>query len=220
MKIEQIKKSYKKKKILEDITLNVENGQCIGLLGSNGSGKSTVLNILAGIIKADSGKFLYDDIDLLRDTKKRSKLIGYVPQGIPLLEELNALDNLRLWYSPSDLKRELSNGVLTMLGIDEFVKTPVYKMSGGMKKRLSIGCAVAHKPKILLLDEPSAALDLKCKEHISEYLLKYKSEGNIIILATHDLQEIPICDQLFVLKGGLLHPAEFNGDVQGLVGML
>ena len=89
-----------------------------------------------------------------------------------------------------------------------------------MKKRLSIGCAVAHKPKILLLDEPSAALDLKCKERISEYLLKYKSEGNIILLATHDLQELTICDQLFVLKHGLLHPAEFSGDVQGLVGML
>ncbi len=220
MKIEHIKKSYKKNIILNDINLEVEQGQCIGLLGSNGSGKSTLLSILAGIIKADNGTFLYENTNLLSDSKKRSKLVGYVPQTTPLLEELTAWDNLGLWYSPSDLKKELSGGVLAMLGIDDFIKTPVYKMSGGMKKRLSIGCAVAHKPRILLLDEPSAALDFICKERISNYLVDYKSSGNIILLATHDLQELPICDQLFVLKQGDLHPVDFSGDVHGLVGML
>ena len=220
MKIKHIKKSYKNKPVLRDITLDIGNGQCIGLLGGNGSGKSTLLNILAGILKTDEGSFSYSGIDLFKNTKARSNLVGYVPQSAPLLEELSALDNLKLWYSPDDLEKELSGGVLSMLGIDEFVKVPVYKMSGGMKKRLSIGCSVAHKPKILLLDEPSAALDLICKERISEYLLKFKSAGNIILLATHDLQELPICDKLFILKHGVLQPAEFGGDVHRLVGML
>ena len=220
MKIEQVKKSYKAKEILRDITLSADNGECIGLLGSNGSGKSTLLSILAGIIKGDGGKFIYDGTDLLLNPKRRAELVGYVPQSAPLLEELNAKDNLSLWYSPESLKKELSGGVLAMLGIGDFLKTPVYKMSGGMKKRLSIGCAVAHKPKILLLDEPSAALDLVCKESISEYLLNFKREGNIILLATHDVQELPICDSLYILKQGTLQPTEFDGDVHRLVGML
>lgn len=220
MKIEHIKKSYKNKTVLSDITLNIEGGQCIGLLGGNGSGKSTLLNILAGIIKANGGSFTYAGTDLFKNTKVRAKLVGYVPQSAPLLEELSALDNLKLWYSPDDLEKELSGGVLTMLGINEFVKIPVYKMSGGMKKRLSIGCSVAHKPKILLLDEPSAALDLICKERISEYLFKFKEAGNIVLLATHDLQELSVCDKLFILKQGILHPAEFGGDIHRLVGML
>ena len=220
MIIEHIKKSYRKKEILSDINLKVESGQCIGILGSNGSGKSTLLSTLAGIIRPDGGIFTYKGENLFADTKKRAKLVGYVPQGTPLLEELNAIDNLSLWYSPSDLKRELDGGVISMLGIDEFIKTPVYKMSGGMKKRLSIACAVAHKPKILLLDEPSSALDLICKARISEYLKNFKSAGNIILLATHDLQELNICDKLYILKNKILTPVDFNGDINRLVEML
>ncbi len=220
MKIENIKKNYKKNTILKDINLTAENGKCIGLLGSNGSGKSTLLSILAGITKPDNGTFFYEGADLLQESTLRAKLVGYVPQGTPLLEELSAWDNLSLWYTHTQLKEELDHGVLAMLGIDEFKKTPVYKMSGGMKKRLSIGCAVAHKPKILLLDEPSAALDLICKEKIAQYLENFKREGNIILLATHDLQELNLCDELYILKHGVLHPADFNGDVHGLVEML
>ncbi|MBQ2696804.1 MAG: ABC transporter ATP-binding protein [Clostridia bacterium] len=220
MIIEQIQKRYKKKVILETVSFEAESGQCIGLLGSNGSGKSTLLSILAGIIKADNGKFLYDGTDLLQNNKLRSELVGYVPQSAPLLEELNAKDNLKLWYSPEDMEQELSSGVLGMLGIPEFIKTPVYKMSGGMKKRLSIGCAVAHKPKILLLDEPSSALDLICKERIAVYLQEFKAKGGIILLATHDLQELPLCDQLYILKNGTLEPFAYNGDVHKLVGRL
>lgn len=220
MKIENIKKSYKKKEILKNISLEVKDGQCIGLLGSNGSGKSTLLSILAGILTPDGGSFSYNGTDLLKNTKLRSELIGYVPQSTPLLEELTAKDNLSLWYTEEEMKKSLSDGVLGMLGINEFIKTPVCKMSGGMKKRLAIGCAVAHNPKILLLDEPSAALDLLCKERIANYLLEFREEGGIILLATHDLQELPICDELYILKDGKLNTFDYDGNVHRLVGSL
>lgn len=220
MIIEHISKSYSKKVILSDINLQLQAGQCVGLLGSNGSGKSTLLSILAGITRSDGGKFIYEGTDLLKNSRLRASLVGYVPQSAPLLEELSAKDNLSLWYNTADLKKELDTGVLAMLGIGDFIKTPVYKMSGGMKKRLSIGCAVAHKPKILLLDEPSAALDLICKEKISSYLKDFKAAGNIVLLATHDLQELPVCDQLTILKNGVLTPADYDGDIHRLVGML
>ena len=96
-----------------------------------------------------------------------------------------------------------------MLGIPEFAKTTVSKMSGGMKKRLSIGCSVAHKPKILFLDEPTAALDLVCKDNIASYLKSFVQDGGIAIIAPHDTAELSICDRLYILKHGRL--TEYNG---------
>ena len=217
MKIDGIKKSYGKKTVLKNISLE---GRCIGILGGNGSGKSTLLSILAGIQKSDGGSFICEGYDLMKDGKTRSEIIGYVPQSTPLLEELSAIDNLKLWYSADKLQNSLSKGVLGMLGIGDFLKVPVYKMSGGMKKRLAIGCAVAHDPKILLLDEPSAALDLVCKERISNYLKDFKREGGIILLATHDIQELPLCDELYILKDGTLTPYSYDGNVHRLAGRL
>ena len=147
-------------------------------------------------------------------------MLGLVPQKPPLFEELTAKDNLLLWYDKAEMERELNGGVLNMLGIDAFLKVPVSKMSGGMKKRLSIGCAVAHHPKILLLDEPSAALDLICKERIANYLLEYKSRGNTVLLATHDANEISLCDELYILKNGKAVPFVYEGNIHRLVGQL
>lgn len=220
MKIEHIQKNYGKKVVLRDITLSAEKGSCIGILGGNGSGKSTLLNILAGVLRTDGGSFSYDGRDLLRDTAFRTKHVGFVPQSTPLMEELSARDNLRLWYEKEEMEASLSDGVLAMLGIGDFLKVRVEKMSGGMKKRLAIGCAVAHNPDVLLLDEPSAALDLVCKERIATYLKSFKEEGGIILLATHDVQELPLCDALYILKNGRLSPYVFDGDVHRLVGKL
>ena len=222
MKIELsgIQKAYRRKVVLEGVSLTAKEGSCVGILGGNGCGKSTLLSILAGVQKADGGSFLCDGEDLLQNTEKRNSLLGYVPQGNPLIEELNAWDNLRMWYDRRTLKQELDQGVLAMLGIDGFLKVPVHKMSGGMKKRLAIGCAVAAKPKILLLDEPSAALDLVCKEKIYNYFETYKNEGGILLLATHDLQELALCDQCYILKKGKLTSYEYDGDIHRLAGSL
>ena len=107
-----------------------------------------------------------------------------------------------------------------MLGIDVFLNTSVKKLSGGMKKRVSIGCSVAHSPDILLLDEPGAALDLVCKDAISKYLTLLKKMGKTVLISTHDVQEIAICDKLFILKNGKLTPYIFDGDIHRLAGLL
>ena len=215
-----IRKSYAKKTVLEDISFTAERGSCVGILGSNGSGKSTLLSILAGVRRADGGSFFYAQgsarIDLLRRPGQIPKVLGYVPQGDPLMEELNAWDNLRLWHDRETLHRELADGALGMLGIDGFLKTPVHRMSGGMKKRLSIGCAVASRPEILVLDEPSAALDLVCKESIYRYLEAYKASGGIVLLTTHDVQDLELCNMCYVLKGGRLRTYQYDGDFHKL----
>ncbi len=218
--VEGIAKSYKRKQVLKDISFQADNGCCIGILGGNGAGKSTLLSILAGIQKPDSGSFEYNGSDLFKHSGLRSALVGYVPQGTPLIPELTAKDNLLLWYERKTMHRELESGILKLLGINEFLDVPVKKMSGGMKKRLSIGCAVAKRPPVLLLDEPTAALDLVCKRDITMYLEAYKKAGGIIIMTTHDVSELSVCDVCYIMRNGVLHPYTFDGDVNALIEQL
>lgn len=215
--IQNIRKGYRNKPVLQDVSFAAKSGDCVGVLGGNGTGKSTLLRTLAGVIRADGGQFLWNEFDLLRDEARRSAFVGYVPQGTPLLQELTAKDNLRLWYDGAAMEQSLEGGVLKLLGVDQFLKTPVCKMSGGMKKRLSIGCAVAHDPRILLLDEPSAALDLVCRERILDYLEAFRKRGGIVILSSHDVQEIGVCSARYLLRGGRAEPYAYDGDVRKLV---
>lgn len=215
--INHLRKRFQKNQVLKDINLTVDSGTCVGILGANGCGKSTMLSILAGVQSADGGTFLCDGRDLFKDAKGREAAVGYVPQGTPLIEELSARDNLLLWYDRSTMRAALSDGVLKLLGVDEFLKTPVSKMSGGMKKRLSIGCAMAKQPPVLLLDEPTAALDLACKQRIAAWLRQYKQQGGILLLTTHDVMELSLCDQHYIIRDGVLEPFAYDGDVEKLV---
>lgn len=217
IEIKELSKRFKGKRVLSGVALQAQTGCCVGILGANGSGKSTMLSILAGVLKADGGQFLCDGVDLLQDPRSRARLVGYVPQGTPLIEELSAKDNLLLWYDRKRLAESLENGVLKLLGVDEFLKVPVCKMSGGMKKRLAIGCAMASQPPVLLLDEPTAALDLACKQKIAAWLRQYRSQGGILLLTTHDAMELALCDCWYILKDGVLMPFVYDGNVDRLV---
>lgn len=220
MQIQNIKKSYGKKEVLKDVSFSAKKGECIGILGANGSGKSTLFNVLSGVIKSGGGKFLYEGDDLFKNTKKRQDNVGYVPQGLALFDELSAKDNLRLWYKKADMEKELKSGVLKMLGIDTFLDVLVKNMSGGMKKRLSIGCAVSKNIEILLLDEPTGALDIVCKDNIFSYLQSFKSKGGIIVMATHDVFELSLCDKIYILKNGVLIETKVDNDVKRLAELL
>ena len=216
-----LSRRFGKRTILDGLSLELFPGTCTGILGENGCGKSTLLSILAGTLRPGGGRFLYQGRDLLKDPAFRQKAVGYVPQGTPLMDELTAMDHLRLWYpGKKEIEKELEDGVLAILGIGDFLKVPVSRMSGGMKKRLSIGCAMASHPRILLLDEPSAALDLICKERIGVYLSQFRARGGIVLLTTHDIQELPLCDRLFILKKGRLVPYEYDGNYHRLAGSL
>ena len=217
IEIQHIRKNYGKKAVLKDVSLTVEGGKCVGILGGNGCGKSTLLSILAGVQPADGGAFVYKDKDLFSYPRQRAQLVGYVPQGTPLIEELTAKDNLSLWCSKERMQAELDHGVFKLLGIDEFLKVPVSKMSGGMKKRLSIGCSIAHDPPVLLLDEAMAALDISCKQKIFDYIGMHKQRGGIVMLVTHDVMELELCDEWYILKDGVVHPFNYTGDTAALV---
>ena len=215
--VTDIKKRYGKKEVLKNISFSASGGECIGIIGKNGSGKSTLISILAGIIRADAGSFFVEDRDALKEDTVRHDLVAYVTQGTPIIEELSARDNLRMWYRLEDLKKQLESGFLKVLGIDEFLDVTVNKMSLGMKKRLSIGCAINNNPKVLLLDEPTAALDLVCKEAVYAYLRAFRESGGVLILATHDIYEISMCSGCYLLKEGILEPYSYNNDMTDLL---
>lgn len=221
IRINALYKSYKKKHVLENLSFNAKSGDIIGIAGSNGSGKSTLLSVLAGTSRSDSGSFYLNETDLFKNPKLLSSSVGYVPQNTVLFEELSGTDNLRLWYSKYELETALqSDGILSILELEPFMSMRVSKMSGGMKKRLSIACAAAHAPKILLLDEPSGTLDLPCKQKLYSWYKSFTAQGGIIILATHDIQEIKLCTKIFVLKDKSLVPYDFTGDAQNLISFL
>ena len=216
IRIVNIQKSFGRKTVLKDVSFDMDLGSCAAIVGANGSGKSTLLSILAGVQRGN-GSFFYAGEDLMKNPKKRGSLVGYVPQGAPLIQELSARDNLLLWFSPDRLKYESEHGVIKQFGVDEFLKVPVRKMSGGMKKRLSIVCAVANDPKIILMDEAAAALDLVCKQVIRDYIRSCKSQNKAIILSTHDERELALCDKVYLLKGGELSQFGYDGNIDKLV---
>lgn len=211
LKIDKIQKSYKSHKILRDITFEAKKGECIGIIGANGCGKSTLLSIIAGTVRADGGSISFTDgTPYTPDTC--SSLIGYVPQENPLFDRLTAIDNLHFWYGSNQkqLKSDLNDGLPALFGITGYLNKRVENMSGGMKKRLSIACSLAGHQPVLILDEPCAALDLPCKEDIRSWLRTYISDGNTVIITSHEEAEIAMCDTVWLLKDGRLN--EFNKD--------
>lgn len=216
--VADITSAYGRKKILRGASFTAERGECVGIIGANGCGKSTLLSIMAGTLKPRSGQVLYygrtawSDAGTGRmrgDKAIIRKMTGYVPQENPLIPELSVYDNLRLWYpDKKQLRQELEQGFLSLLGISEFSSKQVNKLSGGMKKRVSIGIAMAGMPPVLLMDEPSAALDLICKEDIRRYLQVYLERKGTVVITTHEEGELSLCSKLYVMKNGQLEQVD------------
>lgn len=201
LEVSGLRKQYGKKVILRDISFRAECGKQIAIVGKNGCGKSTLMRIMAGILKPDGGQIRYFGQDALQMKSRLRKYCGYVPQENPLMEELSVRDNLKLWGGGKD---EQTLELLKQFQLEELLKIPVEKLSGGMKRRVSIVCAMLHHPPIMLMDEPTTALDLYYKESIRQWMRRYKENKGIIVVATHDEGEIAECDQCLVMKDGAL----------------
>lgn len=200
---------YGRRKIINGLSLQIERGECAAVVGPNGCGKSTLLSIMAGTMKPTGGSIHYFGYDALAGKSVFRRMTGYVPQENPLIPELNVYDNLRLWYpDKKSLEKELEEGFLHVLGIADFVKMRADRLSVGMQKRTVIGIALAGMPPVLLLDEPGAALDLIGKEEIGRYLSLYLQRKGTIAIATHEEQELTLCDHVYVMRAGKLHEVD------------
>ena len=207
IEVKNISKRYRNT-VLDDISFTAEKGQCIGIIGANGCGKTTLLSIMAGVNKAQSGKIYYNN-ELADRKSVFKKYIAYVPQEIPLIDELTTKDNLLLWLgSNRKIKDGFENGVLKDLGIDEFLNKQVNELSGGMKRRLSIGISLSNNAPIMLLDEPGSALDIYGKQEVNSYISNYVKNGGTVVMSTHDRDEIDLCTKLYKIEDGILKECE------------
>ena len=207
IEVKNISKRYRNT-VLDDISFTAEKGQCIGIIGANGCGKTTLLSIMAGVNKTQSGKIYYNN-ELADRKSVFKKYIAYVPQENPLIDELTTKDNLLLWLgSNRKIKDGFENGVLKDLGIDEFLNKQVNELSGGMKRRLSIGISLSNNAPIMLLDEPGSALDIYGKQEVNSYILNYVKNGGTVVMSTHDRDEIDLCTKLYKIEDGILKECE------------
>lgn len=207
IEVSHLKKKYGKKQILQDISFQVKCGECVAVVGKNGCGKSTLLQIMAGILKADGGNIRYFGQDTGKNKKAFRKYCGYVPQENPLMEELSVKDNLKLWGAG---KNASSEKVIRQFQLEEILPVPVEKLSGGMKRRLSIACALLEWPPILLLDEPTTALDIYYQENVRQWMGEYRNMNGIIVMTTHEEKEILAADRCLVMNDGKMLELDGN----------
>ncbi|MYL43315.1 ABC transporter ATP-binding protein [Virgibacillus salexigens] len=208
--IKHIKKKHKKIQALQDVSIQMEIGKCYGLIGPNGAGKSSLLKILASINQPDDGKVLINNESL---SKKHKGLIGYIPQELSLEETVSAYQNLLFFGKLYGLKgKQLKSSiyqVLQLIGLTERAKEKVFTFSGGMKRRLNIGCALLHQPSILIMDEPTVGIDPQSRQFIFQLIHELKQQHTLIIYASHYMEEIEqICDEaVFIDHGNIIKSA-------------
>jgi lipopolysaccharide export system ATP-binding protein len=209
LRTENLVKIYKKRKVVDGVSISVKQGEIVGLLGPNGAGKTTTFYMIVGAIKPNGGKVYLDDRDITKlPMFKRARLgIGYLPQEPSIFRYLSVWDNI---YGVLEMRgynkkeaRKLTEEVIELLNLKKVVKNLGIQLSGGERRRVEVARAVVLKPKFLLLDEPFAAVDPKTREEIQEIVLKLKDMGIGIIITDHNVREtLEITDRAYIIYEG------------------
>jgi len=211
IKIENLKKTYQSKfskqnkEALKGIDLDIPQGSFFGLLGPNGAGKSTLINILAGLVIKTSGKISVNGFDLDVNETSVRKSIGIVPQEVVIDPFFSVYKTLEYYAGYFGIKKSnrRTDEILKALNLSDKAEANPRKLSGGMKRRLLIAKALVHNPKILILDEPTAGVDVELRLQLWEYVKKLNKEGTTILLTTHYLEEAQeLCDRVAIINNG------------------
>ena len=208
IEVKNITKRFNDKLVLDNVSYEVNEGEIFGFIGPNGAGKSTLINIMTTLLIPDSGTIKICGYDILKEPIKAKECIGYVPQDLALLEELNAYDNLEFFGALYGLKgkllKERIKEALKVTGLDDTKKQKVKKFSGGMKRRLNIAAAIMHHPKVLILDEPTVGVDPQSRNHIFSFVKNICKEwGTTVIYTSHYMEEIEeLCKRVFIMDLG------------------
>ena len=215
--IQNIKKSFKNLKAVDNLSLEIKEGEIYGLLGSNGAGKSTTLNILLGLLTPDSGTALINGVDTTDNSDKARKKIGYIPENVSLYPYLTGVENLDYFcklnnknHSPEKLEEFLDK-----CGLDsEFHNMRTETYSKGMRQKVGIAIALAKEASVYLLDEPASGLDPLASNELSALLRKLASNGAGILMASHDIFRIrETCNRIGIIKNGELLKEMDTSDV-------
>ena len=203
-----IEKAYGKRNILQNVSFDLKEGEILGVAGENGTGKSTLLSLLATIQKPQAGTIYFYGKDISKNKSSYRRQIGYVPQEIALFEELSGKDNLKFFGKICHVPvKELEERIKEVCEITGFsavdLQRPVAEYSGGMKRKINIGAALLHRPKLLLLDEPVANLDGTTEEQVLTALKRLAVQGTAIVYVGHQIDKMEqFCSQICFIKNG------------------
>ncbi len=211
LQIQQLEKTYKNaaEPSLQGLSLQFSDKSIVGLLGPNGAGKTTTISILCGLVKADAGNAMLLGMDVEKEREAIKSRIGVVPQSIALYPTLTAMENLqyigRLYGLSTALLKERINHYLQLFGLEKSAHKAIRYYSGGMKRRANIIASLLHEPELLILDEPTAGVDVQSRNMILQFLASYNKLGHGIIYTSHLLEEAQqLCDEIAIIDHGRL----------------
>jgi len=202
----RVTKRFGEREVLRDLSLNVQPGHVYGLLGSNGAGKTTAINIITGLLAQDDGTVTLDDTPV--DTAARC-VLGMVPQEVAVYHHLTCRENLRFFGSLYRIRRhELDSRVgevITLCQLDDYADTAVSALSGGWQHRLNLAVGIVHRPKVLLLDEPTTGQDIEARHTLWRVIASLRDQGTAIMLTTHMMEEAEsVCHTVGILHRGCI----------------
>jgi ABC-2 type transport system ATP-binding protein len=226
IQVERLRKSFGSLVAVDDVSFTVAEGEIFGLLGPNGAGKTTAINMICGILKPDGGRVLIGGKDIWLEARTVKQGLAVVPQEIAVYEDLNARDNLNFWGSLYGLSgsqlRSRVDETLTRVGLSDRAADKVKSFSGGMKRRLNLCMGLLHRPRVLLLDEPTVGIDPQARLNILDVVREVASTGTTVLYTTHYMDEAQeLCDRIAIIDHGEIvasgTPASLKREISGEV---
>lgn len=207
LEIKNLKKQYKDFTAVDNLNLKIEDGEIYGLLGPNGAGKSTTINAITGLTKIDGGEIKIFGKSFNGRNTEIKRNIGVVPQDIAVFNELSAYENVAFFGRINGLRgtllKERIKEALDFTGLWDRRKDKPKQYSGGMQRRLNIACAIVHRPKLIIMDEPTVGIDPQSRNHILESVKKLNELGSTIIYTSHYMEEIEtLCSKITIIDNG------------------
>ncbi len=219
IKFENVTKTYNKTvKALDDVSFNVKGGEIVGFIGPNGSGKTTTMKLLTGIIRADKGKITVGGYNIREDPIKAKQSIGYIADSPDMFLRLKGIEFLQLiadiYRVPEKDRRERIERLSEKFGLTDALASPMMSYSHGMRQKMMVIAALLHKPPVWILDEPMIGLDPKSAFELKQLMRDHTKEGNAVFFSTHVLEVAEkLCDRVIIIKNGHIL---YNGTLEEL----
>jgi len=209
LKVQRLSKMFGAIRAVDSVSFEVRPGEIYGLLGPNGAGKTTTISMISGLLKPDIGEVFVGGGSFWSDPQKAKSIMGVVPQELAIYEELTGRENLEFWGRMAGLSardaRARAKELLDALTLADRAQDAVKNYSGGMKRRINLGCALLHRPQLLLLDEPTVGIDPQARLNILEYIRNLRATGTAILYTTHYLEEAEnLCQRIGIIDHGRL----------------
>ncbi|MDR2721961.1 MAG: ABC transporter ATP-binding protein [Coriobacteriaceae bacterium] len=221
--VENLVKRYKEVLALDHFNLDIKQGEIFGLLGPNGSGKTTAINCMLQLLTYDKGVIKLFGQDMTPSRYDLKKRIGIVPQNIAVFEELTVTENVdyfcALYVSDKAVRTQLVKEAIEFVGLEEYVKFRPRKLSGGLIRRLNIACGIVHKPELIFLDEPTVAVDPQSRNAILEGIRSLNRNGSTIVYTSHYMEEVEeICTRIMIMDHGQILASGTNNELKAMIG--